>query len=325
MVGAGGTTSKLRVASLLPSATEIVCALGAQDQLVGVSHECDFPPSVANLRSLTSSKLKLSATSGSIDRDVRAVLTDALAIYAIDVDGLAAAQPDVIVTQDLCEVCAVSLDDVTAAAKAVLSPDVRIITLRPTRFGDMLDDVRRVGEALGLSERGVTLAAELQGRAEAVQARAAALPQRPATLTLEWLDPPMVGGTWMPELVEWAGGRALVTETGQPAPTLRRDQLAVLDPAPEVVIVKPCGFRLERAQAEQEVLEDLFDGLPWPALRDGRVWLCDGNAYFNRSGPRLVESLEIMAACLHPEAFDDFARAHGDAFRRWEPARPVRS
>jgi iron complex transport system substrate-binding protein len=300
----------MRIASLLPSATEMVSALGLEPDLVGVSHECDWPPAVVGRTVLTSAKIGHSWSSRDIDRDVRAVLRDALAVYDIDVAKLAEVAPDVIVTQDLCDVCAVSFDDVCKAVSAIARPDTVIVNLHPTRLADVWDDIRRVGAATDRARRADEVVRELEARLAALSARAQRLASRPNVLTIEWIDPVMVGGTWMPELVEIAGGRALVTRPGDHAPTLTRAELAALDPAPDVVLVKPCGFALERTRVEIDVLRDLFRAMPWPAVRNGRVWLADGNAYFNRPGPRLVESAEILAACLHPDEFGDLSRTH---------------
>ena len=313
----------LRIASLLPSATEMVCALGAESELVGVSHECDWPPTVVGRAVLTTSKIKVLAKSGEIDRDVRSLLKNALAVYDIDDGALAQAAPDVIVTQDLCDVCAVSFDDVVAAARRVARADVRIVNLHPTVLADIWADIRKVAEALGREREAAAVLADMDRRVAHVKQRAATWLARrgasapPNVLTVEWIDPVMVGGTWMPELVTLAGGRPLVTEPGQHAPTLTSQQLRALDPAPDVVVVKPCGFPLERLVQEAATLEALLGPLPWPAVREGRVWIADGNAYFNRPGPRIVDSLEILAACVHPEAFADLAAHHAGAFRRF--------
>jgi iron complex transport system substrate-binding protein len=306
-----------RVASLLPSATEIVCALGLEDALVGVSHECDWPPSVRGLPVLTSTRVAHAGTSAAIDRDVRRVLEDALAVYSINLDALHRAAPDVIVTQDLCDVCAVSLEDVRKAAAAVL-PEARIVNLRPTRLAHIWNDVISVGRAVRCEARAESLVRELAQRVERVQARAASQTERPFVLTIEWIDPVMIGGTWMPELVELAGGRALVTRPGDHAPTLALEALRELDPAPDVVLVKPCGFRLERTLAERDRLRALFAELDWPAVSSRRVWIADGNAYFNRPGPRIVESLEILAGCVHPSEFADLVRTHAAACVRFD-------
>jgi iron complex transport system substrate-binding protein len=304
----------MRVASLLPSATEIVCAVGARDELVGVSHECDYPEGVCELPRLTSTRLSPSAASDAIDRDVRALLRSAAAVYDLDTERLAALAPDVIVTQDLCDVCAVSLRDVEAAARTLFGPRCRVVSLHPLRLGDIWQDIARVGAALGRETEASRVIEDGIGRVRDIGARAERAPSRPRVLTLEWIEPPMAGGTWMPELVELAGGTPLVTQPGERAPTLSREMLRALDPAPDVVLVKPCGFDLERTQRELEALRALLAPLAWPAVRERRVWIADGNAFFNRPGPRIVESLEILAACVHPELFPDFAARHARSF-----------
>ncbi|TDJ70363.1 MAG: cobalamin-binding protein [Planctomycetota bacterium] len=299
-----------RVASLLPSATEIVCALGMRSALVGVSHECDFPPGVDRLPILTSTRVLAEGRSGPIDRDVRRLLAEALAVYDIDTATLARVRPDVIVTQDLCDVCAVSLQDVERAVRELAGPAVRIVSLHPTKLAEVWDGVREVAQALGCEAEAELVLAALRERIDAVVRRVAGAGERPNVLTIEWLDPVMVGGTWMPELIALAGGRALVTQPGQHAPTLSEEELRDLDPAPDVVLVKPCGFTLERTLAESDALRELLGRLDWPAVRAGRVYLADGNSYFNRPGPRLVESLEILAACVHPGLCSGWVRGY---------------
>ncbi|HZM00741.1 MAG TPA: ABC transporter substrate-binding protein [Planctomycetota bacterium] len=313
----------LRIVSLLPAATEIVCALGGLDELVGRSHECDFPPGLDGRPVLTASRIgRPGERSGEIDARVRDVLQSALSIYTLDSAALAAAKPDVIVTQDLCEVCAVSMDDVVEAARGLTNPEVRIVSLRPTKLADIRADIVTVAEAIGREREGVALLAHFDQRIEDVRRRATRWAGRsaspvPRVLTLEWLDPPMVGGTWMPELVELAGGQPLVTRAGEPAATLTPDELARLDPPPDVVLVKPCGFTIPRVVQEADWLSGLLAEMPWPAVRERRVFIADGNAYFNRPGPRIADSLEILAACVHPNAFADLAQRHAAGFRRF--------
>ncbi len=294
----------LRIASLLPSATEIVCALGARESLVGVSHECDYPADVVGLPILTKSHIRVLPRSADIDRDVRALVRDVLAVYELELDVLRELEPDVIVTQDLCDVCAVSFDDVCRAAQDLANPDLVIESLHPKRLADVILDVGRVGRAIGREREAEEVIRAIEGRIERVRERALPL-ERPSVLTIEWLDPVMIGGTWMPELVELAGGTPLVTRPGDHAPTLTIDQLA--DLKPDVVLIKPCGFDLERTLAERSTLVELLERVDWPAVREGRVFVADGNAFFNRPGPRLADSLEILAACIHPDAFADLA------------------
>jgi iron complex transport system substrate-binding protein len=336
----------LRVATLLPAATEIVCAIGAQEALVGVSHECDFPPGVGARPALTRTRLGPPSCSAEIDRDVRRTLEQALSVYEVDVEALARARPDVIVTQDLCDVCAVSVALVEqAAARALANPELAIVSLHPSRLDEVFEDVVRVARALGREEEGRRVAAALRARVAAIGARsgatkpepdvaigsvsraartssatrvhpAAPTRRRPHVLTIEWIDPVMVGGLWMPELIELAGGVPLRTRAGEHAPTLSSAELAALDPAPDLVLVKPCGYPLEKTRAELATLRALFDELDWPACRTGEIWIADGSAFFNRPGPRIVESLEILAACVDPHTFADFAQRHAESFER---------
>jgi len=259
----------VRIASLLPSATEIVCALGARAELVGRSHECDFPPGLEDVAVLTSARVGPLPSSKAIDASVRSVLRDALAIYDIDVEGLRAARADVIVTQDLCDVCAVSLHDVRAAVARLARQDVAIVNLHPMRLEDIWGDIARTAEAIGRAAAGARVVAELRARVADIARRAAMARARPRVVTIEWIAPVMVGGMWMPEVIALAGGEALVTRPGQHAPTLDRDALAALDP--EVVLVKPCGFPLQRTVEELDVLrEGIAAGVAGARLSRGR-------------------------------------------------------
>lgn len=314
----------MRIVSLLPSSTEIACLLGAADELVGISHECDFPSAIQNRPVLTASKIKVDQLSADIDRDVRRILRDALTVYDVDAAGLAAAAPDVVLTQDLCDVCAVSVRDVERALAEIAGDRVQLVSLKPTVLDDegerhgVFGDIERVGEAIGRAQAGRDAANELRSRAASLRARAEAAVAAsgaapPRVLTIEWMDPVMVGGTWMPELVKIAGGEALVTQPGDHAPTLTDDSLREL--APDVVLVKPCGFDLERTEKEIGSLRSFVESMPWPAVESRRVHVADGNAFFNRPGPRLVESAEILCAMVHPSAFEAEAERHRDEMR----------
>lgn len=306
---------KVRVVSLLPSATEIVCALGARDDLVGRSHECDYPPSVSALPVLTRSRIApLPGSSGEIDRAARVALREDLPIYDVDVELLSALRPDVILTQDLCNVCAASFEQVHAA-KEVAARNVKVVNLGPRRLEHIWVDIARTAEALDRREAGRRLVHELRERVSAVARRAEAISARPSVLTVEWLDPLMVGGLWMPELVHLAGGKPLVTKRGERSATITGEQLRALDP--DVVLVKPCGFGLTRALEEIALVRE-----PLPRRTHGgvgtraRVFVADGNAFFNRAGPRIADSLEILAACMHPEELGDLGEPHRAAFTR---------
>ncbi|HKI99911.1 MAG TPA: cobalamin-binding protein [bacterium] len=300
-----------RIVSLLPSATEIVAALGFEDDLVGRSHECDFPLGVEALPICTSPRLDVSGLSGAIDRDVHDLLRRALAIYDLDVERLQALRPDVVVTQTQCDVCAVPLAQVELAARTCLAPEARIVALEPTSLEAVWADMRRVAAALGAPDRGEALVERLRGRLDGIATQEQALHKRPRVASIEWIEPLMAGGNWMPELIALAGGDNLLGTAGTHSPVIAWEALRAADP--DVLLVLPCGFGLGRTRAEAEALRALPG---WPALRavrSGRVYLLDGNQYFNRPGPRLVESVEILAEVLHPGAF-----RFGHEGRGWE-------
>ncbi|MBL8671278.1 MAG: ABC transporter substrate-binding protein, partial [Alphaproteobacteria bacterium] len=241
----------MRIVSLLPSATEIVASLGMADCLVGRSHECDYPAGVERLPVLTAAKISLAGPSAAIDRDVKAVLRDALAVYRVDAEGLRALKPDVIVTQSQCDVCAVSLRDVEAAIRGWTDRAARLVSLHPYRLADVWRDLQDVAAALGVPDRGAHVAAELAARMEHVAQRCGGRP-RPRVAWLEWTDPPMACGTWIPEIVAMAGGDNLFGAAGEPAPWLDWEALVAADP--DVLVVAPCGFDLARTRAEAAAL-----------------------------------------------------------------------
>jgi iron complex transport system substrate-binding protein len=291
----------MRIVSLIASATEIVCALGCEDQLVGRSHECDFPESVRRLPVCTEPKFAVEGSSYQIDQRVKAIVQESLSVYRVDGERLRDLEPDVIVTQAQCEVCAVSLREVERTVCAWLSRCPTLVSLMPNALADVWADVERVAEALGCPERGAELNRRLQGRMRAIADKAQTLSRRPTVACVEWIEPLMAAGNWMPELVALAGGVNLFGAAGKHSPWMTWEELVAADP--EVIFISPCGFDIPRTL--QEV--SLFTARPeWPrlrAVRGGRVVVADGNAFFNRPGPRLVESLEILAEILHPESF----------------------
>lgn len=300
-----------RVVSLIPSATEIVCLLGLEAQLVGRSHECDYPPSVQRLPMCTAPAVDVSGSSAEIDRQVKNALRDALAIYRVHDDVLRQVQPGVIVTQAQCDVCAVSLKDVEQAVCQWLDSRPQIVSLEPRTLADVWNDILRVAQVLDVPERGAATVEQLQRRVAAIAERAQRLSSRPTVACIEWLDPLMAGGNWLPELVNLAGGENLFGEAGAHSPWMTWESLRAADPA--VIVLLPCGFDIARTREELPALT----GLPgWPelrAVRNGRVYLTDGNQFFNRPGPRLVESLEILAEIIHPQSF-----SFGHAGNGWE-------
>jgi iron complex transport system substrate-binding protein len=289
----------MRVVSLLASATEIVCALGLEDQLVGRSHECDFPESIKHRPVCTTPKFEVTGSSADIDRRVKETLQSETSVYSVDAALLDDLRPDVIVTQDQCEVCAVSLRDVQAAV-GPMRHQPRVVSLNPNSLADVWGDIGAVAAGCGVPERGADLIARLQSRMRRISNRVADL-SRPTVACIEWIDPLMAAGNWVPELVELAGGINLFGEAGKHSPWMTWNEVVERDP--DVIVVMPCGFDLERTQAEMPAL---MNQSGWPqlkAVRTRRVWVADGNAYFNRPGPRLVEALEMLAETLYPEMF----------------------
>lgn len=291
-----------RIVTLLASATEIVAALGLADRLVARSHECDYPGEVARLPVCTTPKIDVGGSSRDIDRRVREVVERGLSVYRVDGDALRRLAPDLIVTQTQCEVCAVSERDVEAAVAGWLdNKTTAIVSLRPDALADVWHDIERVADAAGVAERGKALVQDLTARMGAIAARTAALAERPRVACIEWIDPLMAAGNWMPELVAMAGGTSLFGEAGRHSPWMRWDDLAAADP--DVIVVLPCGFDIVRSLAELPALTTRSGWDRLKAVRAGKVFITDGNRYFNRPGPRLAESLEILVEILHPDKF----------------------
>ncbi len=305
-----------RVISLIPSATEITAALGCAGRLVGRSHECDYPAGVRALPVCTRPRLHLEGTSAGIDAQVRAAVKKALAIYEVLEDRLRALQPDVIVTQSQCEVCAVSLAEVEAAVCDWVDRQVRIVSLEPNGLADVYDDIARVAGALHVAGAGAALIQRMQETAAAIADRARALSERPRVACIEWTDPLMAAGNWVPELVALAGGEDPFGTPGEHAPGLEWDALADADP--DVIMFMPCGFGLEKTGKEAEALAARPGWSDLSAVRAGRVYITNGSDYFNRPGPRLADSLEIMAEILHPQAF-----RFGHEGTGWRPFSPA--
>ncbi len=290
-----------RVVSLIASATEIVHALGAGGTQVARSHECDWPPVVLDLPALTRPKFKVDGSSRAIDQAVRSLVEQGLAVYEVDADSLKALAPDVILTQDQCEVCAVSLADVERAVRSWTDHAAETVSLRPHTMADVYGDITRVAVALGRAQDGERLVASMQERIAAVSVAVAGR-ARPRLAFIEWVDPPMSGGHWMPELITAAGGINLFGETGASSPWITWKDVAAADP--DVILVAPCGYDIPITVREMRVLahNSLWQNLR--AVHEDRVFVTDGNAYFNRPGPRLVESAEILAEVLHPDVCD---------------------
>jgi iron complex transport system substrate-binding protein len=290
-----------RIVTLLPSATEIVAALGFADSIVGRSHECDYPREIENRPVCTAPKFKVGGSSAEIDRRVNAVVRDALSVYSVDADLIRRLNPDVIVTQTQCEVCAVSLRDVEDAVAATLGARPQIVPLAAVALAEIWEDIERVARALDAPARGVELTGRLKARTAAIADRAAKIDSRPAVACIEWIDPLMAAGNWMPELVAMAGGRNVFGAAGQHSPRVTFEDLAANDP--DVIVLAPCGFDIARTMSEIQALSGRGGWANLKAVRESRVFVVDGNQYINRPGPRIVESLEILAELIRPDAF----------------------
>jgi len=288
----------MRIVSLLPSATEIIAELGLAGDLVGVTHECDYPVSVIGLPKVTRTLIPTDASSAEIDALVRDRLGAQSALYTLDVEMLERLAPDLIVTQALCDVCAVAEDEVRSAA-CTLPTLPPVLNLEPETLAEVLACLRQVAEAVGEPGRAEPVIAGLQARVDAVVERTRHIERRPRVALLEWLDPPFSTGHWNPELVRLAGGVDGLGREGARSRTLRWDE--VVEWQPEVVLISCCGFTANRAMQDVPVLNRVPGWEDVPAARDGRVFVTDGAAYFSRPGPRLVDSLELLAHVVHPD------------------------
>ncbi|MDT8370255.1 MAG: ABC transporter substrate-binding protein, partial [Longimicrobiales bacterium] len=293
------------IVSLIASATEIVDGLGYFNHLVGVSHECDHPEGVADLPRLSAPKVDPERPSAEIDRDVRRLVEDGLSVYAVDVELLQELAPDVIVTQDHCEVCAVSLSDVEDALCALDLPDTVVCSLHPRDLDDVREDIRKVAAVIGDPPAGERLVERIDGRLDALS-RTTRDAQPPRVALIEWLAPPMVAGGWMPDLARAAGAEPIIVTDSKHFETVDWDRIAREDP--DVVVVLPCGFELPRTLQEIEEPAVRAGLASVRAVREGRLLVLDGNAYFNRPGPRLADSAELLAAWLHPDLFPGHER-----------------
>jgi iron complex transport system substrate-binding protein len=293
-----------RVVSLLPAATEIAAALGLMDQVVGISHECDFPEEVTQRPRITQCPIHNAAlTSAEVDTWVRRALRENGTIYAIDESLLRTLQPDVILTQRLCDVCAVGYGTVAKLAQT-LPGSPRVVNLEPTSLADIFDDICRVADACDVRERADTLIRNLSERVENIRERATRVSDRPRCFLMEWVDPPFCSGHWGPELVDIAGGQDLLGRKHQPSAQIEWQQ--VLDARPEIIVLALCGYGIDRARRDYELLRQFPGFGSIPATDSGQVYVVNASAYFARPGPRIVDSLEILAGILHPAGFPEF-------------------
>ncbi|MGN6586306.1 MAG: cobalamin-binding protein [Solirubrobacterales bacterium] len=282
----------MRIASLVPSATEMLFALGLGESIVGVTHECDFPAAASALPQLTATVLPEGLSAGEIDAAVKEVVGEGRALYTLEEERLAELEPDLIVTQAVCEVCAVSYDDVVEVA-ARLPSRPRVLQQDPSTLGEVLDDVMRLGAATGIEERATELRRDLETRLEVVRAAVAGAPQ-PRVLALEWLDPPFLGGHWIPEMIEIAGGEDVAGKAGEKSPQVEWEDLRGLDP--DVVVSMPCGWYLDDSREQALQHRERLD-----SLGACRTYAVDAASTFSRPGPRLIDGVELLGHLLHPE------------------------
>lgn len=291
----------MRICSLLPGATEVIAALGLADELVGVSHECDYPPQVRNKPIMVRPSIHPDRTSSpDIDRHVRAALESNQRLYALDETLFMRAEPDLVITQDLCHVCAVTPDQLERAISGLPAQPV-LLTLNPTNLDQVLMDIECIGAATGKEREARTLTASLRNKLQSVKERVAQARERPKIACLEWLDPLYNAGHWVPEMVALAGGIDTLGIAGQPSRQITWSQLLTTEP--DLVVLMPCGFSIERTLQEVDRLTSYPDWHRLPAVRNDCVYAVDAASYFNRPGPRLVEGVELLAALAYPDLF----------------------
>lgn len=298
----------MRIASLLPSTTEIVCRLGLEDQLVGVSHECEVNGLHKKLPVLTDTELKQNGSSSTIDQSVKTLLENSLSIYKVNAEALADAESDLILTQDHCQVCAVAFDDVLDAVHEYCTPQTNVVSVSPTTLNGVLDSFETVGSAIHAKSEASSLVEEIRMRLEIIN-RTTAGEITPNVVTLEWLNPLMTGGNWIPDLIELAGGKPLLAKAGKHSPYIDMEHLLEADP--DIIAVAPCGFTMENTLNEFEILTNHSIWQELKAVQNGRVYILDGNRFFNRPGPGVFESARIFGEIFHPEVFEPTLENNG--------------
>jgi len=289
------------IISLLPAATEIICALGLEHQLVGRSHECDYPLSITNLPVCSSAKFLPGSDSAEIDRQVKEILSESLSIYTIDRDLIKRLSPDVIITQAQCEVCAVSLKDVEQALSDLLDKECQIISLEPNGLDDVYKDIRMIADQLGVEKVGEELLELSDERINIIRHKLKFITEKPTVACIEWLSPLMIAGNWTPEIIEIGGGIPVLTVKGKHSCYVNFQD--IIDSDPDIILIMPCGFSIQRTLQEIGLVLDLPGWSDLKAVKDQRIYIVDGNQYFNRSGPRMTDSIEIMAEIINPKQF----------------------
>ncbi len=294
----------MRILSLLPGATEVVCKLEATDQLVGRSHECDYPPEVQQLPACTEPKYEIEFSSADTDRRIKELIREGLSVYKVDADFIARLQPDLIITQDHCEACAVSYNEIEQAVKAHLDKKVQIVDFGPSNLSELYDKIQDIADAVNKSNNGRSLVKQMQNSFQELRTDTSR-DNRPEVALLEWLDPLMSSGNWLPKLVEIGGGKPVLSNVGGHAGVI--DMNALLEADPEIILLAPCGYSIEETRQHLEEVTNHPDWSQLQAVQNNQVYIVDANHYFNRPGPRLVNSAQIVAEILH---LDQFSPSH---------------
>jgi len=291
----------IKIISLLPAATEIICALGLERLLIGRSHECDYPKSVKSLPVCSSAKFLPGINSMEIDRQVKEILSDSLSIYSVDKELIKSLEPDFIITQAQCEVCAVSLKDVELAMEDLLEKDCKIISLEPHGLSDIYRDIQQLADQLGVETAGAELLELSEERINIIRHKLKFIVEKPRVACIEWLSPLMIAGNWTPEIIEIAGGTPILAEKGKHSGYINFENLQSENP--DIIVLIPCGFSIQRTLMEINLMLELPGWKELKAVQENRIYIADGNQYFNRSGPRITDSIEIMAEIINPKQF----------------------
>lgn len=290
----------MRIVSLLPSTTEIVAALGKKDQLVGRSHECNYPDRINDLPACTEPKFNPDGSSYEIDQQVKALLQEGLSVYRVDAEKMKTLNPDIILTQDHCEVCAASFDEVQEAVQSTLDSDVEVISVSPTDLSSWVQSIRTIAEAIDAEEAAEDLTGRMKSELQTLQQKTIELTP-PKVLSIEWMDPLMTAGNWIPELVQVAGGIPVGAEAGDHSPEISWNTVQRLNP--DIITIIPCGCSIDETLSEISALTSRNGWSQLRAVQNKQVYIADGDNYFNRPGPRLVDSARILAEIIHPSLF----------------------
>ena len=293
-----------KIVTLIPSATEIVAFLGQKNSIVGHSHECDYPKDLNNVAKLTSPKINVEGTSSEINKQINTILENSLSVYKVDIQKLKELDPDFIITQAHCEVCAVSFSEVKNIVNKYFNRKTKIISLEPNTLNDVFDDIKRVAKGLNIeNESNNKLIENLKIRLKKIKNLSAIQKQKPSVACIEWIDPLMIAANWIPEMVEIAGGANILGKSGVNSHWIKFEE--IIDQNPEIIIFIPCGFNIEKTKKELDNYIKKNNSLrSLKAYKNHKLFVADGNQFFNRPGPRLIESLEIFAEIIHPNIFD---------------------